>query len=75
LNNTEPQSTQIHFYSGCWVDILKDAKYQYQFFIHIEKSFSERSRESLSDAHKCLVEAVRKFQDEMKLPLDEGLLC
>ena len=29
LNKTAPDATQLRFYSGCWVDVLKDAKYQY----------------------------------------------
>jgi hypothetical protein len=74
LNKTAPDATQLRFYSGCWVDVLKDAKYQYRFYIHTDDPFPERSRESLSDAHDCLVEAIAKFRDEIKLPLDEGLL-
>ena len=72
--NTAPLPTQLRFYSGCWVDVLKEAKYQYRLHIHTEDPFPERTRESLADAHECLVEAIAKFQQEVKLELDEGLL-
>ena len=72
LNNAQPDPTQLRFYSGSWVDVLKNAKYQYRLCIHTDEPFPERSPDSLSDAHECLLEAIGKFQDEMRLPLDEG---
>jgi hypothetical protein len=65
--------TQIRFYGGCWIDVLKDAKHLYRLFIHTEEPFPERSRESLADAHQRLVDSIGKFQEETRLPLDEGL--
>jgi hypothetical protein len=73
-NQTVPDPTQIRFYSGSWVDVLKDAKYQFRFCVHTEEPFPERTRETLTVAHDCLLEAIAKFQNEVKLPLDEGLL-
>jgi hypothetical protein len=73
-NKTESAPTQLGFYSGCWVDVLKDAKYHYRLHIHTEEPFPERSRNSLSVAHDCIVEACGKFQKEVKLELDESLL-
>jgi hypothetical protein len=72
VNNTEPHPTQLRFYSGSWVDVLKDAKYHYRLYIHTEEAFPERSRESLSEAHNYLLEAIAKFQKEVRLELDEG---
>ena len=69
-----PDPTQLCFYSGSWVDVLKDAKYRFRFCIHTEVPFPERTTDSLSVTHDCLVEAIAKFQDEVRLPLDEGLL-
>lgn len=71
---TERLPTQLRFYSGCWVDVLKDAKYHYRLHIHTEEPFPERSRNSLTVAHERLLEAIGKFQEEVKLELDEGLL-
>ena len=71
--NTTPVPTQLRFYSGCWLDVLKDAKFQYRLYIHTEDPFPERSRDSLSDAHKCLLEAISKFQEEVKLELKESV--
>jgi hypothetical protein len=72
--NTAPHPTQLHFYSGCWVDVLKDAKYHYRLHVHAEEAFPERSRDSLAAAHDCLVEAVAKFQAQVRLELDDGSL-
>jgi hypothetical protein len=72
--DSAPQATQLRFYSGSWVDVLKDAKNQYRLFIHTEGGFAERSRESLSEARNCVLEAIGRFQDEVGLPLDEGSL-
>lgn len=74
MNKTAPDPTQLGFYSGSWIDVLKDAKYQYRLSIHTDEPFPERSRDSLLVSHECLVEAIGKFQDEIKLPLDEGSL-
>lgn len=71
---TERLPTQLRFYSGCWVDVLKDAKYHYRLHIHTEEPFPERSRNSLTVAHERLLEAIGKFQEEVKLELDGGLL-
>ena len=67
------QPTQLHFYHGCWVDVLKDAKDLYRHFIHTEEPFPEYSHDSLADAHGHLIDSIGKFQEEARLPLDEGL--
>ena len=74
LNNTVPIPTQLRFYSGCWVDVLKDAKYQYRFRIHTDEPFPEHSHDSLANAHESLIEAIGKFHAEVKLELNEGSL-
>ena len=71
LNNA-PDPTQLRFYSGSWADILKDAKNHYRLFIHADDPFPERNRNTLVDAHNCLVEAIGKFQEEVGHPIDEG---
>lgn len=75
MNETPPDPTQLRFYSGSWVDVLKDAKHQYRLYLHTEaeEPFPERSHNSITEARDCLLEAIGKFQDEVKLPLDEGL--
>lgn len=73
LNKTPPNPTQLRFYSSSWVDVLKDAKYKYRLCIHTEEPFPERSRDTLLVAHECLIEAIGRFQDEVKLQLDGGL--
>ena len=74
LKNTVPLPTQLCFYTGPWVDVLKEAKYQYRLFIHTEIPFLEHNRNTLSDAHICLVEAAAKYEEEVQIGLDGGLL-
>ena len=71
-NNIHP--SQLHFYSGTWVDVLIIAKNNYRLFIHTNDPFPERMAASLEDAHICLIDAIGKFKEESRLPLNEGKL-
>ena len=66
--------SQLHFYSGSWVDVLIAAKNNYRLFINTEDPFPERTAASLEDAHRSLLDTIGKFTEESKLPLDQGLL-
>jgi hypothetical protein len=70
-NNIKP--SQLRFYSGPWVDVLTDAKYRHRLFIHTVDPFPERTVEGLADAHRSVLDAIGEFQEEKRLPLDEGL--
>ena len=72
--NSDIRATQLRFYSGTWVDVLIAAKNNYRLFIHNDDPFPERTASSLEDARNCLLDAVGKFKEEIRLPLDDGML-
>ena len=71
-NNIHP--SQLHFYSGTWINVLIIAKNSYRLFIHTNDPFPKCTAASLEDAHICLINAIGKFKEESRLPLNEGNL-
>jgi hypothetical protein len=55
--------TQLQFYSGTWVDILKLAKKYFRLWIAMECNFPEREKH-FKDATDCLTRAIDKYQQE-----------
>ena len=57
------KDTQMGFYSGAWVDVLKDAKNLYHLHVHVTDPFPEHNLKTLQDAHDCLLEAITMYQE------------
>ena len=72
--NNDIHPSQLCFYSGTWVNVLIISKNNYRLFIHIDDPFPERMAASLEDACICLLDAIGKFKEESRLPLNEGNL-
>jgi len=71
-----PKPTQISFYSGAWVNVLKDMKNEYHFHIHCitDDPFPEHDAVTLQDAHNCLLEAMGCHEDNPTAePLNQGM--
>ena len=63
-SNNDICPSQLHFYSGTWVNVLIIAKNNYRLFIHTDDPFPEHTAASLEDAHICLIDAIGKFKEE-----------
>ena len=69
--NNDICPSQLCFYTGTWVDVLIIAKNNYRPFIHTDDPFPEHTAASLEDACICLIDAIGKFKEESRLPLNE----
>ena len=69
-----PKRTQLEYYSGPWVDILKAAKEEYCLFLHTsENPFPECGSQTLQDTHNCLLEVLECHEDDPGAePLDKS---
>ena len=68
-----PKPTQMGYYSGAWVDVLKDAKNLYRLHLHTTDPFPEHDLKTLQDAHDCLLEAITTHESSAVVaPLEES---
>ena len=68
--NNDICPSQLRFYSGTCVNVLIIAKNNYRLFIHTDDPFPKRMAASLEDARICLIDAIGKFKEERRLPLN-----
>ncbi|KAF8227375.1 hypothetical protein L208DRAFT_1379803 [Tricholoma matsutake] len=69
-----PKPTQMGYYSGAWVDVLKDAKNLYHLHIHSTDPFPEHDSKTLQDAHDRLLEAITVYEASAAVaPFEEKL--
>jgi hypothetical protein len=74
--NINAKPTQMWYYSGAWVDILKAAKNCYRLYLHTATAdaFPECNMDSLQDANDCLLEVIAQHKDNHNaILLDEGM--
>jgi hypothetical protein len=68
------KATQLRFYSGLWVEVLRGAKNIHRFSLHTTSGtpFPERNTKSLDFANECIFETIARLTDDQRDALDEG---